>query len=701
MRLRVAASALLGCLAVTAALADDDKQSRTPFTALDLLAMRQIGGESGELSVSPDGRLVAFQIREPRFDRRSYDLDWYVAAIEGGSPVVRVAEGGDVLFYPATFGRLSGAQLDVKPLWSPDGLWIAFLRRDADQVQVWRARADGFRYEAVTTSAADVLDFKWRPDGRGIVFRVGRTREEIRKAEEAESDQGYLIDDRFAPTHSSAPLSFNCDNSFAGIRAPSSQPCSTQLRTATFEGSPEREATVEEARTFRGTDQTYRPASGRTARNAVWNSSHQRVAWFENEDPERNRGFAAPLTVYADGHRCRLKECRGKLHSVWWSSRDDEVVFHRSEGHADSVHAVYAWQPRTGSLRSIYKSDGYLGSCEPAKGTLICVHETPQTPRKIVRIDVRAATTTTVYDPNPGFDSFKLGTVEKLEWLDGYGNPTFGHLVYPSDYRPSRRYPMVVVQYRSRGFLSGGVGNEYPIFPLAERGFLVLSFDRPEDESIFARYPTETLEGFAAALTATHGDAYTHRQALTALQAIIERLAQRNLIDTGRIGITGLSNGAETVDYALTHSNLFAAAVVSGNASPLQYYQEVNASLRTLIRAMYAARDGEAVLRNSARVSLARRAEMVQAPLLMQVSDRELISAVPALVALEDAHKPVEAYVFPDEYHVKWQPQHKLAAAERALDWFAFWLKNEEDPSTGKQEQYKRWRALQALRVGE
>jgi cell division protein YceG involved in septum cleavage len=83
--------------------------------------------------------------------------------------------------------------------------------------------------------------------------------------------------------------------------------------------------------------------------------------------------------------------------------------------------------------------------------------------------------------------------------------------------------------------------------------------------------------------------------------------------------------------------------------------------------------------------------------LLMQVSDSELVSTVPSFVALKDARKPVEAYVFPDEYHIKWQPQHKLAVAERTIDWFQFWLQRHEDDQTAKTEQYVRWRKLRDL----
>jgi hypothetical protein len=35
------------------------------------------------------------------------------------------------------------------------------------------------------------------------------------------------------------------------------------------------------------------------------------------------------------------------------------------------------------------------------------------------------------------------------------------------------------------------------------------------------------------------------------------------------------------------------------------------------------------------------------------------------------------------------------------VDWFRFWLKNEEDPDPAKAEQYKRWRELNVRLIGE
>ena len=53
-----------------------------------------------------------------------------------------------------------------------------------------------------------------------------------------------------------------------------------------------------------------------------------------------------------------------------------------------------------------------------------------------------------------------------------------------------------------------------------------------------------------------------------------------------------------------------------------------------------------------------------------------------------------ETHIFPYAPHIKVEPRQKLAAYERNLDWFRFWLKGETDPDPAKAGQYQRWSKL-------
>jgi len=672
--------------------------SADTFSARELLSLREIGGHRGNISVSPDGSLVAFQLQHADLASRTYRVAWYVVPADGGASVF-VGEGGELLLNPSLYGRINGSRADVRAQWSPNGKWIAYIRQDAGEVQIWRSRVDGSQQKQVTHHSADVVAFRWKPDGKGIFFKVDRAREQMRRAERQEGDRGFLFDDRFMPTESAEPLWYPCEQR-GGVPTPASQECTAKIWVVSLRGGERELRDEQEVRAFQSSGEQVRPLGvdkERNIRNVVWNASGTSAAWLENERPDRYPGFAAQLTMFTDKARCELAECHGQLKSAWWNG--EEVIFLREEGHAYGIPALYAWGPQGRSVRLLHRFDGVLSSCETGHGQLICLHETPTSPRKIVSIRLTDGRLTTVFDPNPRFGRFDLGTVERIEWHDAYGNATFGHLVYPARYREGSRYPLIIVQYRSRGFLRGGVGDEYPIYPLAAAGFVVLSFDRPDDWKAAARGDTSTLPGLVASEAAEWRDGYERHRALSALELILDRLVEQGIVDPARIGITGLSDGAETVEFALFRSRRFAAAAHSGgNPTPSYYYLSVNESLRGFIRGILQARSGAEAVERWKPYALMHNLEGVTTPLLIQVADSELIKTTPLHVAMKDAGKPVETYVFPGEYHIKWQPQHKLAVAERAIDWFRFWLKDEEDSDPAKAEQYVRWRLLRELR---
>jgi len=47
--------------------------------------------------------------------------------------------------------------------------------------------------------------------------------------------------------------------------------------------------------------------------------------------------------------------------------------------------------------------------------------------------------------------------------------------------------------------------------------------------------------------------------------------------------------------------------------------------------------------------------------------------------------------------HILQNPAQRLASQGASVDWFCFCLKDEEDQSTAKAEQYMRWRELRKL----
>src|SRR6185312_17082754 len=87
--------------------------------------------------ISPDGGSVAFRLEQASVVRNTFDVFWYVQAMDGKSPPHRVADGG-VLLHDTAGGSVPG-----HAVWSPDGRWIYYRALVAGQLAVWRAAEDG------------------------------------------------------------------------------------------------------------------------------------------------------------------------------------------------------------------------------------------------------------------------------------------------------------------------------------------------------------------------------------------------------------------------------------------------------------------------------------------------------------------------------------------------------------------------------
>ena len=676
-------------------------QPAKPITPEQLVRVRDIAGHSGVLSISPDLRSGAFVLQQADPETNMHRREWYVLPLQPSGSPVYAGDAGPPRLGKTTDGRTVGYHLEPEVRWSPDSRSIAYLRGATGSEQIWLSTAAGGEAKQLTRSDGEILEFNWSRDGSRLYYETGRSGAERERADAAEARRGYLFDDRFWPDYGTRPVWSACEpDKVFGIPKPVSQPCTRSLWTLQLRTLSAAAATEAEAREFAALRSADADSSSRaTARSSsVGGGEPAMLAWLQNADPEKYRGFAPPRSVYASSARppwppqvCSASACTGAIEDVWVDGSKSTVIFLRAEGHARSEKALYEWAPATNAVRTIYRTGEHISQCSLIPQRLICLHEAPTRARAIISIDTASGRLETLFDPNPEFARISFTTVEKLEWHDGFGNPTYGHLVYPVGFKPGQRFPLVVVQYRSRGFLRGGVGDEYPIHVFAANRFFVLSFNAPEDQALRERHPIEEHEARDWA------DLYERRRSFQALENVVDLLETRALI-SDRIGITGLSEGAESVNFTLAHTDRFAAASASDSIwSPHLTYLSNSWVRDYLARHIGSPSD----LQRWRELSIGMRAKAVRTPLLLQVADRELIPSLFNYRSLQDAGRVVEMHVFPSEFHNKWQPAHRLNIYRRNLQWFRFWLQDIEEAEPVDPEQYIRWRALRTRQAAE
>jgi dipeptidyl aminopeptidase/acylaminoacyl peptidase len=181
---------------------------------------------------------------------------------------------------------------------------------------------------------------------------------------------------------------------------------------------------------------------------------------------------------------------------------------------------------------------------------------------------------------------------------------------------------------------------------------------------------------------------------VAALEAGVDTVIRRGVVDPARIGLTGMSDGATTTQFALNHSRRFAVAAISSCCDePSGLFVAGPAYGEATLDWGYP-RPGPGHAAFWAPMSIAARAADWRVPLLIQVPDMEYRLGLEALEAFRLSGAPVDAYVFADEHHMKWHPGHKLAVYERSVAWFDFWLRGIADDDPVRVPEIARWRAM-------
>jgi dipeptidyl aminopeptidase/acylaminoacyl peptidase len=640
--------------------------------------------------LAPDGSQILVQLRQADAASNSFYNAWFVVPIQQPGGARYLANAGDVNVFQSPDGSRVGEITGRPAMWSPDGRWIAYGKQEQSQLQIWLVPAEGGAARQLTHNTADVMEFVWRPDGKALIFTVGRDRTALARDTDAEALQGYRYDDRIRPEYPSEVAWPTCAKE-RFVEIDPKYRCEPTTWFIDVSLGSERRATDVERKLFeqrRSISEMTRLIEADTVQLLTPSPNGKPLAWIENVDPSVYVGWPAPMVVTASadaerkqGQRCRCEECSGSIEGLWWNAAGDELVFQKDEGHGLSLTSFYAWKPGSTAVRQLLSSDAAFHDCSRAPGDrLICTRADWTHPPYLVALNMRTGQCRTVFEPNPEFKNFQFTKIEKLEWRDANGNDALGHFVYPAGYQPGKRYPVVVVGYGFRGFIES-VGDEHAIFPMAQQGLAVLFYSIPF---------TQNTKKIANIAEANAEDWKTSRA--KPLNWALDELDRRGLIDTAHVGISGLSNGATMVDEAILNTQRFAAASAGYSGThPVGYYL-LPATFREAARMVSGGEPLGAGLPYWQAHSPGMNAGKIHTPLLLNVADREVMLAVANYVSLQDAGKAVDFYIYPDEYHVKWQPAHKYAVFRRNLQWFQFWLQGVEAADPVDPEQYPRWR---------
>jgi dipeptidyl aminopeptidase/acylaminoacyl peptidase len=382
---------------------------------------------------------------------------------------------------------------------------------------------------------------------------------------------------------------------------------------------------------------------------------------------------------------------------------DDEEGYHGVEGasfmHGDRQRVSVSFQKR---LSSEFEENEYHQTSEGtwqlvkegkkpesesgAEGTglNITVKQGFDEPPLLVASNKRASRV--IWDANPQLKNIDLGLASIYKWKDKQGREREGGLYKPSNYKPGQRYPLVI---QTHGFApaqfvpSGVFPTANAAMALAAAGIVVLQV------------------GYVGQCgTATPDEGLCNA---SGYETVATQLVSEGLVDPDKIGIIGFSRSCFHVMEALTFGSLHlkAASITDGELG--DYVQYI------LFGDLFAAREYDSMigakpfgegLQQWLKLSPGFNLEKVTAPLLVVgEGPLSLLSMWQPYAGLRFLHKPVDLIMLNTDEHVLSNPALRIASQGGSVDWFRFWLKDEEDPDPAKAEQYARWRELRKLQT--
>ncbi len=256
------------------------------------------------------------------------------------------------------------------------------------------------------------------------------------------------------------------------------------------------------------------------------------------------------------------------------------------------------------------------------------------------------------------------GETRSLHWPSD-GKTVQGWLLYPRDYDPGTRYPLVVSVHGGPAWAktSGWPRPSFDATLLASQGYFVL-FPNP-------RGSLGRGEAFTRANVKDFGYGDL-RDILGGVDEVLKTLP----VDRERVGIAGWSYGGYMTMWAVTQTGRFRAAVAGAGIANWQSYYGQNGIDQWMIPYFGASvYDDPEVYARSSPITFIKQA---RTPTLLLVGERDVECPVPQSYELWHALKtlgvPTQLVVYPGEGHVFRQPDHRKDSIRRAVAWFDQYL---------------------------
>jgi dipeptidyl aminopeptidase/acylaminoacyl peptidase len=631
-----------------------------------------------EVALAPDGKRVAWV--EPISGKNhspTHGTAIYVADLT--APAVRPRR--------ITAGNGSTALSEHSLAWSPDSTHLVFLsdRETAGQLQLYMAAVASGGARQLTRVTGYLAEPRWAPDGKhvAVLFTENAARAAgplnpaapaVGVIEEQVYEQRLSIVDLASSRLRlvSAPDLYVYEYDWS--------PDSTQLAMIAAHGSGDNNWYLARLYTLDADSAKMKELFKPPLQIAVprWAPDGKTIAFIAGlmSDEGANGGDLFTIPVEGGEPRNRTPGLKASVSSLTWLPSAGEIVFTE---HVDGGSGLARLDLTDGQVTSLWTGpETILGekgtfsvSLSSDGKTAALIRETFAQPPEVWAGPLGAwkQITHANRELRPSW-----GETRSLHWKsDAF--TVQGWLLYPRDYQPERRYPLVVSVHGGPAWarLPRWPGVFFELAVLASQGYFVFF---PNPRGSFGQgesFTRANVKDFG------YGD-------LRDILAGVDEALKTVPVDPDRLGLGGWSYGGYMTMWGVTQTNRFRAAVAGAGIANWQSYYGQNGIDQWMIPYFGASvYDDPAVYARSSPITFIKR---MRTPTLILVGERDVECPVPQSYefwhALKTLGVKTQLVVYANEGHSFGQFEHRRDTLRRTAAWFDWYLQPALESGSGK-----------------
>jgi len=412
--------------------------------------------------------------------------------------------------------------------------------------------------------------------------------------------------------------------------------------------------------------------------SAQWSEGDKSVLLYDQYDVYQvnSDGSGVQRLTYGAEDKIRFRQLRVDFEEEALGPNDP--IYFSAYGDFTKDSGFYVWRTNPGrtedegSLDRLVYEPRMISSLRRARDANVFTFMTQKADESpnIYAVDDSFNSPVQLTNTNTQQEDYKWGHTELVDFTNANGVPLQGRLLYPADYEPGKKYPMVVYIYELRSQS-------------------LHSYTTPSRTSAYnqRRFSAEGYFVFEPDIVYRLRD--PGMSAVEALVPAVEEVIQTGMIDENRIGLTGHSWGAYQTSFVVTQTDIFSAAVAGAPLTNMismynsMYWNSggTDATIFEISQGRFPKpywEDMEKFIQNSPVFN----AENINTPLLVAFGDEDgavdFNQGVEMYNTMRRMEKEFVLLVYDGENHGLRQKQNQLDYANRTHDWFNHFLRDRE-----------------------